>query len=359
MGSFKHKINNNKKKKQENAEVSELINLKKKMKEQYTAGEYVEAVDTMAEIAQHKKMDPEIMAIGASCYFMTGDYERAAKWVNNTLTYDPNNISARLLLGRLCFVEDKLQEGFDLLSFVVEKLQPGLKEEDKEKLLDMLAYCHDNMGDMMEKYPILEDYFKEHYVASASPALMSQGSSIQDMLEASLSPMEDEPQAVEEQPVDEGKTKAQAAVDRLKALLNKSKGHTQEDKPDEREKTVERVVSLQKMEKAEGVAPVDEKRDESVEALVNKVMGSDISLRDKIRALNNFASGLYLNDDYDGAFILLKKALEIDDHDPFILRNIAYVCLAMKDKDKALEFASRLPMMDFGLLKAIKGHCHG
>ena len=88
-------------------------------------------------------------------------------------------------------------------------------------------------------------------------------------------------------------------------------------------------------------------------------MNSDISLREKIKGLNNFASCLYPNDDYDGAVQLLNKALEIDAHDPFVLRNIAYVCLAMKDKDKALEFASKLPMMDFGLIKAIKGHCHG
>ena len=67
MGSFKHKINNNKKKKQENVKVNELVQLKKKMKEQYEAGEYVEAMDTMAEIAQRKKMDPEVMYMGASC----------------------------------------------------------------------------------------------------------------------------------------------------------------------------------------------------------------------------------------------------------------------------------------------------
>ena len=54
----------------------------------------------------------------------------------------------------------------------------------------------------------------------------------------------------------------------------------------------------------------------------------------------------------------MKKALEIDSHDPFVLRNVAYVCVAMKDKEKALEFAKALPMMDFGLLKAIKGRCH-
>lgn len=353
MGSFKHKINNNKKKKQENAAVNELIKLKKKMKEQYAAGEYVEAMDTMAEIAQHKKMDPEIMAMGASCYFMTGDYERAAKWVNNTLTYDPNNISARLLLGRLCFVEDKPQDGFAILSFVVEKLQAGMKDEDKEKLLDMLGYCHDNMDDMMAQYPVLEDYFKEHYVAPVSPAVMTQSSSIQDMLEASLSPIEDEAKTADEQPAGDGKTKAQAAVDRLKSLLNKSKGNKEEEKPTEKvaENTAKPVMPKDNVGAGDGSA--------SASQLIEKVMSSNISLRDKIKGLNNFAGGFYVNGDYAGAMALLNQALQIDSHDPFVLKNMAFTCLAMGDKDKALEYASVMPMVEFGLLRAIKGHCHG
>lgn len=353
MGSFKHKINNNKKKKQENAAVNALVKLKKKMKDQYAAGEYVEAMDTMAEIARHKKMDPEIMAMGANCYFMTEDYERAAKWVNNTLTYDPNNISARLLLGRLCFVEDKPQDGFAVLSFVVEKLQAGMKDEDKEKLLDMLGYCHDNMGDMMAQYPVLEEYFKEHHVATIASTSLTTSSSIQDMLEASLSPMEEEPKTVEEPTVEDGKTKAQAAVDRLKSLLHKSKGNKDMQKPAEKNEPAPVSTS----------APASDGSDKtntaSAAQLIEKVMNSDISLREKIKGLNNFASGLYLNDDYDGAVQLLNKALEIDAHDPFVLRNMSYLCLSMKDKDKALEYASKLPMVEFGLLRAIKGHCHG
>lgn len=359
MGSFKHKINNNKKKKQESAAVNELVKLKKKMKNQYVVGEYVEAMDTMAEIAQHKKMDPEIMAMGANCYFMTGDYERAAKWVNTTLTYDPNNISARLLLGRLCFVEDKPKEGFAILSFVVEKLQSGMQAEDREKLMDMLGYCHDNMGDMMEQYPVLVDYFKKNYVAPLEPAGTLHNNSIQDMLEASLSPKDeapkkDESKSVVEGQLDEGKSKAQAAVDRLKSLLNKSRGSKVEPTS---EKVSEAPISTSTQPSASNGASGDNVA--SAEGIIDKVMTSDVSLRDKIKGLNNFASGLYLNDNYDGALKLLQKALEIDSHDPFVIRNIAYVCLAMKDKDKALEYASKLPMMDFGLIKAIKGHCHG
>lgn len=356
MGSFKNKINNKKKRKIESAAVNELIELKKKMKAQYQAGEYVEAMDTMAELAEHKKMDPEIMYMGASCYFMTGDYERAAKWVSNTLSYDPQNIAARLLLARLCFVQDKPEDGFAILDFVVEKYPGGIREEEKTLLVEMLEYCSDNMSEMMSQHSVLVEYFHKNYTAPApavSAEAPSKTSSIQDMLEASLSPVK-ETSASESATADEGKTKAQAAVDRLKSLLNKSKNKQQAGMAN----NAPVAECAQKVTEPVGASeqkPVGE----SVEAIISKVMNSNISFREKIQSLNNFAGGMYVNGDYAGAKALLKQALEIDAHDPFVLKNMAFTCLAMGDKDKALEFASAMPMVEFGLLKAIKGHCNG
>ncbi|WP_407400648.1 tetratricopeptide repeat protein [Anaerovibrio sp.] len=353
MGSFKNKINNKKKRKIENAAVNELIELKKQMKEQYKAGEYVEAMDTMAKLAEHKKMDPEIMYMGASCYFMTGDYERAAKWVNNTLNYDPQNIAARLLLARLCFVEDKIEDGFTILNFVVEKYAGGIRDEDSKLLVEMLEYCQENMKDMMSKYSALVEYFHKHYNAPSAPEMPKlEASSIQDMLEASLSPVK-ETSASESATADEGKTKAQAAVDRLKSLLNKSKNKQQAGMVN----SAPVAECAQKVTEPVGASeqkPVGE----SVEAIISKVMNSNISFREKIQSLNNFAGGMYVNGDYAGAKALLKQALEIDAHDPFVLKNMAFTCLAMGDKDKALKFASAMPMVEFGLIRAIKGHCH-
>lgn len=344
MASFKNKINNKKKKKSENASVNELIELKRKMKAQYQAGEYVEAMDTMAELAERKKMDPEIMYMGASCYFMTGDYERAAKWVNNTLAYDPQNIAARLLLARLCFVDDKSEDGFNILTFVVESYAGGIRDEENKILLEMLEYCSDNMAEMMSQYSALVEYFHKHYKAPDVPkaAAVSVGNSL----------MANKPAPAGGEVNDDGKTKAQAAVERLKALLNKSKGNTVERTPIEPASVKEPETKAAYNCSAKSAGPTDD--GESAEAIISKVMNSNISFREKIQSLNNFAGGLYVNGDYKGAFALLKKALEIDSHDPFALKNMAFTCLAMGDKEKALEFASAMPMMEFGLLRAIK-----
>ncbi len=330
MGSFKNKINNNKKKKKENVVTNELIALKKIMKEQFESEEYVDAMDTMAEIAQRKKMDPEIMLMGATCYFMTGDYDRATTWINNTLTYDPQNVGARILLGRMCIVQDNWEQGLAVLNFVAENQQMAMSDTNKEDFKKILEYCNLNIKDEMAKFPALVTYFKDNC----------------------------EPN--EKVSEEDGNGKAKAAVDRLKALLNKSKGQKSDVQPVQEQTKVATTMAEPVPAKTASTTKTTESNDNNDTAteFMDKVMSSNISLREKVQSLNNYASGLYLNDDYAGALVLLKKALEMDSGDPFVLRNTAYVCVAMKDKEKALAFAKALPMVDFGLLKAIKGHCH-
>ena len=209
MASVKNKMVKKNRKKQNAEKSAEIVSLKKKMLQQYEAEAYVEAMDTMAEIAKLKVMDPEIMAMGASCYFNTGDYDRTATWINNTLKYDPANVKARILLSRLCFIQDRINEGFSILSFILEKLQAGMTDKEKKDLGDIIGYCHENMAEEMSQYTTIEEYFKNNYTPKAT-----MNSSIQDMLEASLPPAEVKPA---------DNSKAQAAVERLKALLKKNK----------------------------------------------------------------------------------------------------------------------------------------
>ena len=69
---------------------------------------------------------------------------------------------------------------------------------------------------------------------------------------------------------------------------------------------------------------------------------------------NAFAAGCYSDGDYQSSFDLLSAALMLDSEDPFVLRNIAYVCIAAGENQQAMEYASKLPMIDFALLHAIK-----
>ncbi len=91
-----------------------------------------------------------------------------------------------------------------------------------------------------------------------------------------------------------------------------------------------------------------------VSATLEKVMVKNISLLEKVKLLNMFAEACYQKGKLQSAFDLLSAALEIDGYNVDILKNMAYVCLAAGENEQALEFASKLPMIDFALLYAMR-----
>ena len=91
-----------------------------------------------------------------------------------------------------------------------------------------------------------------------------------------------------------------------------------------------------------------------VNAISQQIMSKPVSVKDKIKLFNTFAAGCYVSGDYQSAFDLLSGALTLDSSDPMIIKNLAYVCAAAGENEQAMEFVSKLPMVDFGILKTIK-----
>lgn len=94
-----------------------------------------------------------------------------------------------------------------------------------------------------------------------------------------------------------------------------------------------------------------------VSAAMEQIMEKNISMLEKIKLFNMFAGACYQEGDLQAAFDLLSAALEIDAYNADILKNMAYVCLSAGEKEQAMEYASRLPMVDFALLYAIRHGC--
>lgn len=89
--------------------------------------------------------------------------------------------------------------------------------------------------------------------------------------------------------------------------------------------------------------------------LVNEIMNKNASMQDKIKLFNAFAAGCYQKQDYVAAEALLVAALKLDTTDKTLLQNMAYVCVATGDVDRAMNFISQVPMVDFACLDAMKG----
>lgn len=334
MAKLKNKITDNKNKLNQKAANKRFEQLKLQMKAYMDNSKFVEAMDVMAEMASNQCMDAEVMSWGAICYYTTGDYDRAVAWINNTLTYDSENIKMRMLLARICLEQDREETGLKIYEMLLTQFRAKLSEEDIKEIKDQVEYFKYSGPEKLEPYTAIKELLqmKKEAVPDQVPTANT----------------EQDPQA-----------KARAAVERLKAMLKKAKQQEAEKEKLEAADDAEPIpgeVDDAKEECSGAAAEADKDEDKSfaTETVLQQIMAKPVSLQEKLRMLNAFASGCYISGNYQAAFDLLSQALQIDAVNPEILRNIAYVCAAAGEKEQAMEFASKMPMVDFGVLNSIK-----
>ena len=203
MSRIKNKIANKRIKKDAEARVEVFRDLKAEMQQLMEEEDYVTAMDVMAEIAANKKIDTDVMYWGAMCYFRTGDYDRAAKWIDNVLTYDDSS-RAKILLAAICVGEGIKEDGLRIADAVLADGGNTAEDHDNEflqEVLEPLRYGHENL---LAKYPKIREYLAAH-------------DDIQTALEAAAGA------PVVEQTAETGEKNAVTALARLRQLLEKSK----------------------------------------------------------------------------------------------------------------------------------------
>lgn len=338
MSKIKNKIFNKRLQKTSAARMEAFRDLKAEMQQLMKEEDYVTAMDVMAEIAANKKIDPEVMYWGAMCYFRTGDYDRAAKWIDNVLTYDDSS-RAKILLAAICIGEGRKEDGLRIAEAVLADDGKAADDNDNEflqEVLEPLRYGHENL---LAQYPRIKEYLAAN-----------------DDIQAALEEAAGVPAV--EQVAEDAEKNAVTALARLRQLLEKSKKEAEEsqatakadderlDNKTEVSEVADEVQTTQPVQESEAAAF-------DVDGTVASIMSKGISLREKVRLLNVFAGACYQNGDYQSAFDLLSAALQLDCADGTTLKNIAYTCLSAGEQEQALEYAAKLPMVDFGLLYAL------
>lgn len=384
MARLKNKINKNRMKKRNNQVKQVLSGLKHDMQQFMEAEDYTAAMDVMAEMAANKQMDGKIMYWGAQCYFFTGDFERAEKWVNNALNNGYNSVGLKMLLATLCMTEERSEEAFKLCEAVLTEGIEGMSKQDQEifdNFMDNINYGYD---ELVSEYPKISAYLqkKQADIEANSPVnklkQILKGKQDEEIKPHQTEVQEDVKIEPEEVPSED---KAQAALARLRQLLSNNKANGEK-------KTVEEVNEVQEpaeatitreditpvavqekklpapdVQQVEENQPIVEESDNVQQNEVEKVDVSDtlakiaakeISLVEKVRLINVFAGVCYQQGDYQSAFDLLSAAMELDGQDAATLKNIAYTCLSAGEQEQAMSFATKLPVVDFALLYALK-----
>lgn len=375
MARLKNKINKNRMKKRNNQAKQVLTGLKHDMQQFMEAEDYTAAMDIMAEMAANKQMDGEIMYWGAQCYFFTGDFERAEKWVNNALNNGYNSVGLKMLLATLCMTEERSEEAFKLCEAVLMEGIEGMSKQDQEifgNFMDNISYGYD---ELVSEYPKISEYLqkKQADIEVNSPVSklkqILKSKEVEEVKPQQVDVQEEVKTELEEAPSED---KAQAALARLRQLLSKNKEQGVEEN-NEVQKPVESTIISEAVQEKEEITPEiqqveapqpiveesDNVQQNEVEKIdvsdtLAKIAAKEISLVEKVRLINVFAGVCYQQGDYQSAFDLLSAALELDGQDAATLKNIAYTCLSAGEQEQALSFATKLPVVDFALLYALQ-----
>ena len=274
--------------------------LKAKLEEQMAAEEYADALATLADLVEDKSYDADLMYDGALAYFMLGDYERATKWVDMVMDTAPYHIPARILLARLCILNEREEGALALSDALLAADREKLSEEQAQDLNDILEYYY-----RCEPERIRADYPHIAEFVAGAP----------EQKEATAAP-------------------AAEAVPEVAAA---------------KVETAELVQAP-----ATGTREPEGETDHNIEEELAEIAGKAVALPVKMHLYNVFAGGYFYQKDYESALRFLQEALKIDGHDPETLRNMAILSHELGENDKAQAYASQLPQTDFMLLAALR-----
>lgn len=299
-----------------------------KIKQQMAAADYGGALETLAASISAEVYDAGCMYEGACAYFMLGDYTRAAQWVQNTLQYAPDHAAARLLLARICILEDRVEDGLSIFEFVLAHEATQLTQQQREDMEDILAYYGRSEASLVRKYPHVaaflhveaeEDAETVDGAPSAAAALAAEAGEAPAL---TAKETENVPAA---QPVAEAGSAAQPAAEEMPEASERTKAAP---------------------EAADTAA---------AEHQLTDILASQAGVAQKVHMLNAFAGGFFVARAYGLAQRYLSEALQLDTASAETLRNLAVLAHVQGDADRALKFASALPETDFLLLAALRG----
>ena len=375
MARLKNKINKNRMKKRNNQAKQVLTGLKHDMQQFMEAEDYTGAMDVMAEMAANKQMDGEIMYWGAQCYFFTGDFERAEKWVNNALNNGYNSVGLKMLLATLCMTDERSDDAFKLCELVLTEGTEGMSKQDQEifdNFMDNISYGYD---ELVSEHPKINEYLQKKQADNEANSPVSKLKQIlkdKEVEEAKPQQVDIQEEVKTEPEEAPSEDKAQAALARLRQLLSKNKDQGVEEN-NEVQKPVESTIISKAVQEKDEITPeiqrvdapqpiveesdnVQQNEAEKVDVsdTLAKIAAKEISLVEKVRLINVFAGVCYQQGDYQSAFDLLSAALELDSKDAATLKNIAYTCLSAGEQEQAMSFVAKLPVVDFALLYALK-----
>lgn len=323
MGKTKRKMTKKQQCRENQAVRQDAVLLRRQFNTCFEQGDYADVINMLAKIVESGQQTPEDLYRGAFSYFMVGDYARAAGMVSTVLSLAPENVDARILLARLCLLEDRAEDALAIFDFLFEHVASGFTAEQRDQLEDLLAYYLEN-----EREQICRDF---PHIAAHYHLRAAEGPETGAADKVATAVAEPAPAAAPEEV-----PSAPADPVRSPCLVP---GKTLAAAPEEAA-----PAGAETSEAAVEVAAEERER----------VLSGSLSVAEKLRLLNAFAAGHFAAGEYAAAELLLSAAITLDTADAATLRNFAVLMKCSGDEERAVAFAAKLPQADFLLLAFLR-----
>ena len=360
MGKASRKL----KKKQQQEEAverqAEAKETEQKLMSEIEQEAYSDALNTLAELAGKGTVSPAAMYAGAYAYFMLGDYERAASWIDNTLRFAPGHVAARILLARLCILQEKVDAGLSIFELLTDKFLAGMSDEEKDEVESLSGFYGRNEPDRIRReYPHLAKFLRLDEEEEAPKPTESFAARTETPIVQSIPAFVPQAEAQKPAAPEPKQETGKSALEILRNLKQKidARVHGENAKKTE-DTTPAQTAPVVETPKSETAVMADEPSqtggaDEARKKL-REVLDSPHSIAEKVRILNSFAGGYYAQEDLEAAELFLTEALKFDETDDGLLRNLAVLLAEKGEKDKAFQAAARMRQADFLLIQAIR-----
>ncbi len=126
-------------------------------------GEHTAALDILAELVDMGCRDLEIIRAGLNNYFAVGDLERAAKWADVMLTVVPDDVGARLVIAKLCLVNNRMWDALAVFDFIALNLYDKMTISQRDEMTDILLECAKQDKYTVAFYPNAVDFVVREY----------------------------------------------------------------------------------------------------------------------------------------------------------------------------------------------------
>lgn len=323
MGKTKRKMTKKQQCRENQAVRQDAVLLRRQFNTCFEQGDYADVINMLAKIVESGQQTPEDLYRGAFSYFMVGDYARAAGMISTVLSLAPENVDARILLARLCLLEDRAEDALAIFDFLFEHVASGFTAEQRDQLEDLLAYYLEN-----ERKQICRDF---PHIAAHYHLRAAEGPETGDAYKVATAVAEPAPAAAPEEvpsaPAEPAGSPCLVPGETLAAA-------SEEAAP----------AGAETSEAAVEVAAEERER----------VLSGSLSVAEKLRLLNAFAAGHFAAGEYAAAELLLSAAITLDTADAATLRNLAVLMKCSGDEERAMAFAAKLPRADFLLLAFLR-----